>query len=229
MRRTQAILASHSHYDHVLDLPAFAQLCDADVYGSASAAMVARDGDVSEEKIHIVSPGDVIHAGAFEIHVLSSQHSPMSRFNDDTGTEMTEPLRQPARLRDFHEGGPFDYYVMHPEGRLLLRPGCSVPAEEYGALPYDTLFFGVGPFALQRAAWKEEVWTGSLVRPDIRVIPIHHDDFFRPYAKPMKLLPVGMGQGARRWITRRCQEEGREVIWLSSGQHIDLYAKRVGS
>lgn len=53
--RLRAIFVSHSHHDHVMDAPALAALCGAEVYGTSSTLNVARGGGVPEERLHAFS------------------------------------------------------------------------------------------------------------------------------------------------------------------------------
>ena len=46
--RLRGIFVSHSHHDHVLDVPYFAKRCYAEVFGSPSALNVARGGGIAE-------------------------------------------------------------------------------------------------------------------------------------------------------------------------------------
>ena len=50
--RLRAIFISHTHHDHVMDMPYVANLTGADVYGTSSALNVARGGGVPEDKLN---------------------------------------------------------------------------------------------------------------------------------------------------------------------------------
>ena len=49
--RLKAIFVSHSHHDHVMDVPYVANKTGAAVYGTSSAMNVCRGGDVDEKKL----------------------------------------------------------------------------------------------------------------------------------------------------------------------------------
>lgn len=99
IKRLRAVFISHSHHDHVMDLPYLANRTGAQVYGSTSACNVARGGRVPEEKLTVFSGNETFSVGKFRVTVIPSLHSKPTAFNNDLGQTIDQPLVQPARLR----------------------------------------------------------------------------------------------------------------------------------
>ncbi len=193
--RLRAIFVSHSHYDHVLDAAYIANRCGAKVYGSASALNAARGGDVPEENLFLFEANGVYTVGDYRIKAIPSIHSKPTILNNDLGQVIEHPLRQPARLRDYKEGGSFDFYVEAGNKRVMIRPSFNYIKGQMDGYKADVLFLGVA--GLQKAdADTERVFfeeTVGKLEPKL-VIPVHWDNFFSPLTRPVVGMP--------RWIEK---------------------------
>ncbi len=59
LQRTRAILITHSHYDHTLDLPFLAQqLKHSQIIGSESSLNIARGAAIPESRLSLVNPAN---------------------------------------------------------------------------------------------------------------------------------------------------------------------------
>ncbi len=110
MDRLKAIFISHSHHDHVMDMPLVGNRYNAAVYGSKSALNVARGGNVPEAKLVEFQADKTYTIGNYKIQVLNSLHSKPTILNNDLGQTIDKPLVQPAKLRNYKEGGSYDFY-----------------------------------------------------------------------------------------------------------------------
>ena len=93
--RLKAIFVSHTHHDHIMDVPYIANQCHATIYGSSSAMNVARGGDVPENQMVEFKANETYKVGDFTIKVIPSLHSKPTIINNDLGQTIDEPLRQP--------------------------------------------------------------------------------------------------------------------------------------
>ena len=189
--RLRAVFISHSHFDHVMDVPYFANKCGADIYGSPSALNVARGGDVPEERLFSYNESMEWKIGSFEIRVIPSIHSKPTVFNNDLGQTIDKPLRQPARLRDYKEGGSYDFFVKNGSDTYIIRPSCNYIEGQLNGLKAETLFLGISGITKMSAADKRNFFSETIdkTEPGL-VIPIHWDNFFRPLCKPIKGMPL---------------------------------------
>lgn len=184
INRLRAIFISHSHYDHVLDAAYFSKQCNADIYGSESALNVARGGEVSEEKLKLFHAPETICIGNFKITILPSCHSKAHWYNNDLGQEIEKPLSQPARKKEFKEGGSYDFLIEHSGKKYLIHPSFNYINNQLDDIKADVLFLAIGGMS---EASKETIMeffkeTVEKTDPDM-VIPIHWDNFFAPLNK----------------------------------------------
>ena len=142
--RLRGIFVSHTHHDHVMDVPYIANHCHADIYGTESAANVARGGQVPEEQIHVFDPSRPVTVGDFTVTVIPSVHSEPTIINNDLGQTIDEPLVQPARKKHYKEGGSYDFLIRHGGQTILIRPSFNYLEGQLDDIRADLLFLGIG-------------------------------------------------------------------------------------
>ena len=213
--RLRGIFISHSHHDHVMDMPYFAGRLGTNVYGSPSALQVARGGGIKEEKLFSYEKQKEYVIGEGRIQVLPSIHSVAHWYNNDLGQTIDAPLTMPARKKAFKEGGSFDFLISHQGKRYLLRPSYNFIPGQLDDVQADVLFLGIGGLGKDSPDRREMFFAQTLdkVRPSL-VIPIHWDHFFLPLYGPVKGLEGFMdhtGLGLRL-VAEHCQKRGISFI-----------------
>ncbi len=213
--RLRGIFVSHTHHDHVMDVPYIAGKTGAAVYGSESAANVCRGGGVPEEKITVFHPEMPVTVGDFTVTILPSVHSDPTIFNNDLGQTIDEPVVQPARKKSFKEGGSFDFLIRHGDQTILIRPSFNYLAGQLDDVRADLLFLGIGTMGKAseekiRTFYRETI---DKVQPK-KVIPIHWDNFFSPLDKPIRGMPRVADNTPRAMdhVARYCSEKDIEFI-----------------
>lgn len=196
----KAIFVSHSHYDHALDVAYIANQTDAEIYGSKSTLNIGRGGNIPEDKLKLFNINEPVTVGKFTVKILPSIHSKPARFNDDIGVIIEKPLKQPAKMQDYTEGGSFDFLVQHNNEKILVRPSFNYIEGSLDNIRADVLFLGIGMFGKADITTKNKFYeeTVKKVHPKL-VIPIHWDNFCSPLDKPLKAqlrffddLPAGL-------------------------------------
>ena len=188
--RLRAIFISHTHHDHVMDAPYIAEKCGATIYGSSSAVNVGRGGGVLRERLVNFEPGQVSYVGDFRITAIPSVHSKPTILNNDLGQTINAPLVQPAKLRDYKEGGSYDFYVETPEKSFMIRPSFNYIEGQMDGYHADVLFLGVAGLAKAKEKTKAKFFAETIekIQPQL-VIPLHWDNFFSPLSKPIVGMP----------------------------------------
>lgn len=185
--RLKGIFISHTHHDHVMDMPYFANKCDADIYGSASCVNVALGGKVNKHKCHSYDDKMKYRIGDFKIEIIPSIHSIAHWYNNDLGQTIDEPLKQPAKKKEYKEGGSFDFLVTYQDTKYLIRPSYNFKKHQLDDIRCDVLFLGVGGLSKDSKKRVETFFkeTVEKVKPHT-IIPVHWDNFFVPLTSDVK-------------------------------------------
>jgi L-ascorbate metabolism protein UlaG (beta-lactamase superfamily) len=187
IRRLDAVVPVHTHYDHALDSAVVAERTGAVLAGGESAANVARGQGLSEDRILVVAPGQPISLGAFELTWIESAHCPPDRYPGP----ITEPVVPPARAGAYRCGEAWSLLVEHPSGRSALVQGSAgyVPGALTGRRA-EVVYLGVGQLGLQSDDYLRTYWAETVEAVGAsRVVLIHFDDFFRPLDQQLRALP----------------------------------------
>ena len=223
--RLRAVFISHTHYDHVMDMPYIALKTGAKVYGTGSAMNVARGGGVPEEQLTGFRAEETYAVGDFRIKVISSLHSKPNLFNNDLGKTIDAPLVQPARLRDYKEGGSYDFYVEAGGRRIMIRPSFNYIEGQMDGYRADVLFLGITGLGKADAATEERFFfeTVQKLEPEL-VIPIHWDNFFSPLTKPVTGMPHAADNTKKAFfkLARYCEDHGISCLVQLPGTFMEI-------
>lgn len=185
MDRLKAMFISHTHHDHVMDAPYVANKTGAVIYGSSSAMNVAKGGNVPEEQTIEFKAGETYTVADYRIKVITSLHSKPTILNNDLGETIDAPLMQPAKLRDYKEGGSFDFIVEHEGKTYIIRPSFNYIEGQLDGYHADVLFLGTAGLAKADEATEQKFFEETIekVSPKL-VIPLHWDNFFSRLDQP---------------------------------------------
>ena len=190
VRRADAVLLTHTHFDHALDVPPIAAANGCNVYGSSSLAKLMQLHGLAERAV-VVTPLQVYELGPFQVTFVESAHSKLVLgmkvpFDGELTCDHLDGLRGSA----YHCGQTFGIHIavggvtFYHQGSANLRDDCLVH--------HDVDYFlccvagrGFTPDYTQRVL--------SRLSPRV-IIPHHFDDFFRPLDSPLEFsLNVNLG------------------------------------
>ena len=188
--RLRAVFISHTHHDHVMDAPYVANRCGAVIYGSSSAKNVALGGNVPEDKTVVFQDGSEYSIGNYKIRILKSLHSKPTILNDDLGVPIEKPLVQPASLRDYKEGGSYDFFIQYGDKNILVRPSFNYIKGQLDGIRADILFLGVAGLAKADEVTEKAFFAETVEKTNARlIIPVHWDNFFASLERPVEDIP----------------------------------------
>lgn len=188
VRRLEAVLPVHTHFDHALDSALVADRTEAMLVGGVSTANIGRGYGLPEDRMTVAVSGEPLAIGAFDVTLIESHHCPPDRFPG----VITEPVVAPARVGAYRCGEAWSTLVHHrPSGRRLLIQGSAgyVPGALQGRHA-DVVYLGAGQLGVQPQRYLNQYWDETVRAVGAReVVLIHWDDFFRPLSKPLRALP----------------------------------------
>ncbi|HPQ45260.1 MAG TPA: MBL fold metallo-hydrolase [Syntrophales bacterium] len=177
--RVSAIIAGHTHLDHVLDIPIFARHLACPLIGSASLetlmVLYGKPGTVT-----VCKGGERIELpGGTAVTMIRSLHGLVLGGKTPYQGEINPENRLPMRAREYRLG---DMYMPKVEmgGVIIMHAGSAnfIESEIEGHC-CDVLFMCV-------PGWKKipEYCTRlpEILQPKL-IIPFHYDDFFSPISK----------------------------------------------
>ncbi|HLZ92653.1 MAG TPA: MBL fold metallo-hydrolase [Candidatus Acidoferrum sp.] len=178
------ILVSHSHFDHLMDVPYIAKKTGATVIGTESTTNVMRAHGISDGKLITVKGGEDYSFGSFSLRVIPSLHLALdSKHYFDSGV-IPRTVEVPLRRRDLAEGGTLAFLIRMGKHHLLVFGSNNFIENEITGLRPDVLI--AGPDIVPFGPPKEETYqyTRRLMRAldcPSEVIPTHWDNFMQPY------------------------------------------------
>jgi L-ascorbate metabolism protein UlaG (beta-lactamase superfamily) len=181
--RADFILITHTHYDHVLDLPYIARKTGAIIIGTESTHNFLRAHGVPNDKILIVKGGEDYALGSVSVKVIPSLHGVLRRAPNVRTLNPTLPstvfpadAKPPFRVGDLRiEGGTLAYLVRIGGRQILAFGSMNYIEREVEGLRPDVALIGAMP---ERREIHE--YTARLLRavgyPRL-VLPTHWDRF----------------------------------------------------
>ena len=171
--RVDAVLVTHAHFDHLLDVPEIMKRTKARLIAGATAVNLTRSCGL--DRSLVVQPGLTRVIGPWHIRVLPSEHDRIFGWLPFRGTK-TYPGTCPAKASDWRLGEPMAFLVEANGKRIYVDSGGTpevLPSPQ--VTPIDLAILGV---ALPESRKRLRA-TIERLRPKY-VLPSHQDDFFSP-------------------------------------------------
>lgn len=223
VEQLDAVVVTHSHYDHVMDAPYVARRTGARLVGSSSTAMVGRGAEMAEDDLVELKGGGTVQIGRLGVTLVPSAHVAPVHFPGD----IEAPLEAPTPVRSYRVGECFSLHLQVGERAVLVQGSAgSVPGALAG-LSADTVYLAVGSLGHLPASTRDSYWDDVVrtVGAD-RVLVTHWDDLWQASTKRLVPLPylVDNLPATMRSLRARADAEDVELRWPTPWQPTDPFA-----
>jgi len=170
-----AVLVTHAHFDHLLDVPEIMRRTNARLVAGVTAANLTISCGVDHNHCLVVQPGSMRVIGPWRIRALPATHDRILGWLPFGGTK-TQPGSCPTKASDWPLGEPMAFLIEANGKRIYIDSGGTsevLPPAQIA--PVDLAILGVA-LPDSRKRFRAAV---ARLRPKY-VLPSHQDDFFAP-------------------------------------------------
>ena len=215
------VLLTHTHYDHAMDVPEVIHLVGGVLYGSESAANLAKGAGLPGYCYHVVKPYKAQKIGAFCVRWLPSQHisflPPLSWFMPKSGN-IDQMLSPPAYFWKYQCGAVYGLLI---DDLLVFGSAGYDAGAYYWDCKVSHVVLPVGGLETKSGGYREALYRETVLESGAQQVFISHwDNFFQPLSPGGK--PLGLAKRSISHLRGLGKRYGQAVKILAPFETIKL-------
>ncbi|MEA3327761.1 MAG: MBL fold metallo-hydrolase [Chloroflexota bacterium] len=215
-----AVLLTHTHYDHAMDVPEIFNQVGGTMYGSPSALNLLQGGELPPSLAHVVKMGKTYQTGNFQVVFHPSRHLafplPLNWLLPNRG-QIAQPLIPPAWFWRYQSG---EVYAIQID-RMLIFGSAACISGAYHGLEIQTVVLGIGGLAIKTHAYIDQLYQHTVLASGARNVWLSHwDNFFNTGHNG--ITPMGFTRRTIQQIKKLGNHYGQSVSVLPYGKTIQL-------
>lgn len=196
LKYSDAILITHTHFDHIIDIKHFSQYGSPLIYGTKSAKNFSIGQGIKANRIKVIGHQNEFEIGDFKVKSIKLEHAPNLKKYIVFNGEIKKKKQLPMYIWQMKEGGSLGYQIRFKDKKYLIHASsiASPHIKNYNTLQSDVLFLSIA----NRKSTKDQIdKIISKVNPKI-IIPIHYEGEFGKLT-PYQAAPNG--DNIKEWIS----------------------------
>ncbi len=217
--KLDGVLLTHTHYDHAMDAAEVIRQGGGVLYGSESAANLAKGAGFSEDIYRVVKPNDHVRIGAFNVTFHASRHisfpPPLGWVMSKNG-RISRPITPPLHFWEYKSGAVFSILIDH----LLVFGSAGFLPGAYQNIDANAVILSIGGLETKSLRYLEIYYEQAVIQTGAQQVLISHwDNFLQPLSKNIQAL--GLANITIQRISQLGARYGQTVKVLLPGEGIE--------
>ena len=213
-----AVLLTHTHYDHALDATEVLQQTGVRIYASKSGFNLIRAFTMDETLSMPIRPGVVYSMGTFQVCFHPSRHitfpPPFGWLLPKSG-QITQPVQPPAWFWEYRCGTVYAIQVDH----MLIFGSAGFEPGAYQDVDVACVVMGIGGLDLMPMTYLDHLYQETVLPTGAKQVFLSHwDNFFRPLYQDAR--PHILARRSIERLKRLGSHFGQTVSLLTIGETI---------
>jgi L-ascorbate metabolism protein UlaG (beta-lactamase superfamily) len=218
IEQLDAVLLTHTHYDHALDAMEVLHQTGGRLYASESGANLVRGFSLDETYYVPVSPKAVYSIGSFQVCFHLSQHitfpPPFGWLLPKSG-QITQTMQPPVYFWEYRCGRVYAIQV----DSLLVFGSAGFEPGAYQDVEVECVVMGIGGLDLMPMDYLDRLYQETVLLTGVKQVYLSHwDNFFRPLCQDAR--PHVLARHSIDRLKRLGARYGQTVSKLNIGETI---------